>query len=320
MNNSSNVVTLFKPVAAAIAPVANRLSHMDAAMVKHQHIYDTQIEKRDNLTVDNDGKIVATGECTIFNATKNLPIAVMGSGYPITQPKEIFDANARVFAKSGINLEGMFIRASVTPTGSRMFLEYVFPQHSVDVKVGDTVQFSIKIVHSVDGSTSYQSMAQGFRLRCLNGMVLASGITSYKAKHSNQLDIDKAARIVITALDIFMNDAEEWKRQTTTLVSDDVAYQALAELSGFDDFALASTYTQYQAVVRPTLKRQPVIEKYMALWSKYKRELGATQWALNNTLTDISTHGVQQGEASITYRMTKEAQVQGLLVKYLKAA
>ncbi len=317
MNNSSNVVTLFKPVAESVAPQANRLSLLDSLEAKG--IFYT-VEKRANLTHDNTGAIINTGSTTIFNATKNIPIAVMGSGYNVVQNREVFEAYNRVLAKSGIDLEGAYIRTNVTDSGSRAMVEYIFPKHNVEVAKGDTVQFSIKVLHSFDGSTSFVTSAQGYRLACLNGMVMAYGIQGYKAKHSNKLDIDKAARIVCKSLEAFMENAEDWKRQTTTLVSDDVAFRALAELSGFDDFAIASTFTQYMAVVRPTLKRQPSIEKYMALWTEYKGKLGSTQWALNNTLTDISTHGVQQGEASITYRMTKEAIVKGLLVKYLKAA
>lgn len=315
MNTSTNVVTLFKP--EAVAAPANRLSLLDSLDAKG--IFYT-VEKRPNLTIDNDGKLVATGDSTIFNATKNTPIAVMGTGYNVVQNREVFEAYNRVLAKSGIDLNGAYIRTNVTDTGSRAMVEYIFPKHNVEVARGDTVQFSIKVLHSFDGSTSFVTCAQGYRLACLNGMVMAYGIQGYRAKHSNKLDIDKAARIVCKSLEAFMVNAEDWKRQTTTLVNDDTAYRALAELSGFDDFELASTYTQYVAVVRPTMKRQPVIEKYMALWNEYKGKLGSTQWALTNTLTEISTHGMQKGEASITYRMTKEAQVKELLIKYIKAA
>lgn len=317
MQATNNVVNLFAASAQAAAPAASRLTLLDS-LADAGMFYE--VEKRANLTHNNAGEVVATGQATIFNTTKNAPIAVMGEGYRVVQNREVFETFNRVLAKSGIDLEGAYIRASATESGSRACVEYIFPKIQTEVKKGDLVRFSLKVIHSFDGSTAFITSAQGFRLACLNGMVMAAGITCYKAKHSYQLDIDKAARIVVGAVELFMNNAEEWKRQSTTQVDDATAFKALAELSGFDDFALAATYDQYLAVVRPTLKRQPHIEKYMALWNDYKKELGSTLWALNNTMTHISTHGMQKGEASISYRMTKEAKVGELLRKYCQAA
>jgi len=317
MTTATNVVSLFAPSRAPQAPTASRLTLLDS-LANAGMFYD--VEMRDNLTPDNEGNLTPTGSATIFNKTANIPIAVMSKSYNIVQNRDVFETFNRVLAKSAIDLEGAYIRASATPTGSRASVEYVFPKIKAEVRVGDIVHFSLKVIHSFDGSTSFITTAQGYRLACLNGMVMASGITSYKARHSNQLDIDKAARIVVGAIEIFMENAEEWKRQSTTTTTDETAYRALAELSGFDDFALAPTYTAYTQEVRSKLQRQPVLVKYMALWEKYKAELGNTLWALNNTMTDISTHGVGNIAATINYRMTKEEKVSDLLRKYCAVA
>jgi hypothetical protein len=314
----SNVVSLFNPSAATNATMGERLSLME--QLERKGIFYT-VEGRENLTYDNDGKIIATGKKTIFNATNNTVLGVMGEGYNIVQNEKIFEAFNRVIAKSNINLEGAYTRCKTHKAGQKAMVEYVFPALKKEVKVGDAVAPSIVAINSFDGTGSFHVRFGLYRLICLNGMIMGSTVFEYKKNHTKDLSVDFAADVIYRGIQCYESGINNLKKQTTTPVTDQTVYLALAELSGFDkaDFSLAPTYADYLAKMRPLTKRPPALDAYMALWGKYSTELGNTEWALHNVMTHISTHGkgfAYDTKNSVTDRLKKENLMGVILNRY----
>lgn len=279
------------------------------------------VDGRDNFVQNDAGAFVSTGKKTIYNVTTQQTLGVMAEGYKIAQNEQIFAAALREIDNAGINVENAFTRVRIDNDGQRVMAEIVFPETAFDVAVGDTVALSITVSNSFDGSGAFSIKMGAFRFVCANGMVSAGRIIEYKSSHTANLDIGFAAKTIIGGMAQYNEDKESMLEQAKTPVSAQEVYEALCIMNGIDT-SLAPTYDAYQAVIRPALKRQPAIERHMALWNKYKKDLGHTQWALNNVLTHISTHGDKPeytADNKITTRATKEKLVRQAL-KHMLAA
>lgn len=314
----TNIVSLFNPSTATDASMGERLSLME--QLERKGMFYT-VEGRENLTYNNDGILIPTGKKTIFNATNNSVLGVMGEGYNIVQNEKIFEAFNRIIAKSNIDLDGAYIRCKTHKAGQKAMVEYVFPALKKEVKVGDAVAPSIVAINSFDGTGSFHVRFGLYRLICLNGMVMGSTVFEYKKNHTADLSVDFAADVIYRGIQCYESGIDNLKKQTTTMVSEHMVYMALAELSGFDakDFTIAPTYADYLAKMRPLTKRPPALDAYMALWGKYSNELGSTQWALHNVLTHVSTHGKEfayDTKNSVTDRLKKENMIGIILNKH----
>ncbi|MCP3921306.1 MAG: DUF945 domain-containing protein [Desulfobacterales bacterium] len=281
---------------------------------------------RNNSTTDNNGNTVSTGMKTIFNASSNKPLSVQGEGYKIVDNRHLTTNLLAALNQSDIDLTNAFTRTRIDNDGSKMRLEIILPSTSFDVSsnpsVRDEVALSITATNSFDGSGNFSIKCSAYRFICANGMVSAKPVIEYKQKHTQALSVEKAVKVITCGVEAYQNDKADFMQQVKTDVSFQTVYEALAIINKIDT-SLAPTYEEYQRVIRPTLKRQPIIEHHMALWSKYKRELGASQWALNNVLTHISTHGnkPQYSESqSVNGRNDKEKLVHKALKHMLEAA
>ncbi len=267
------------------------------------------VDGRENFTLDNDGNLIDTGFQTIFNLLTGAVLSIQTQGYKIALMRQICDT-----ALSAINqcpdlpLENAFIRAKVDGEGKKIRLEIIFPQTGFEVAVGDQVAFCITIINSYDGSDVYSVSCGSFRFWCANGNVSLKPIVQVRQKHTQSLEVERATSIIVKGLASYVTDQADMMLQVETKVSEQEVYEALAIVNKID-VSLAPSYEEYQRVIRPTLKRQPIIEKHMALWAKYKREIGCSQWALHNVLTHIATHGNDEefsGNQSVSGRADKE--------------
>lgn len=308
----NNIVNLFTPQTASDAHIGNRLATLEQL---HESGLFFDVLECPNYTVV-DGEQIDTGRKTIVNADNNRPLSVMAKSYHTVKNETIFTEMDRVLASSDADLTDAHTRVQIDRHGAACMVEYILPAHSIEVSKGDTCCLSITCLNSYDGSGSFKVYVGFYRFKCLNGMVLGTDIGIYRAKHSAKLSVHKAGQVVGTGLQVWLENKDKLIEQSHTLVDEQTVFKALAELSGFTDWAIADNYTQWHQYIRPTMKRQPVLERYMALWNDYKAEMGSTQWALNNTLTHISTHGMQKTQASVQYRMGKENKVGKILEKY----
>lgn len=276
---------------------------------------------RPNLTIDNNGNIVDTGKKTIFNVSNNKTLGIQAMGYNIVQNEQATTALLSEIYNSDLPTEHAFARTRVDNYGQTMMAEIVFPATAFEVTPGDEVAFSITAINSFNGSGSFHVKAGAYRFICANGMVSSTGVIEYRKAHKKDLSVKQAAKVIVCGMEQYHADKESLVKQANTPATEQDVYLALAIMNDID-LAVAPTYTEYQRVIRPTLKREPSIERHMGLWNKYKSELGATQWALNNVLTHIATHGDKpeySASQKIGTRSTKEKLARTALRKMLAA-
>jgi hypothetical protein len=261
-------------------------------------------------------ELMPTGRKTLVNGTTGKPLSVMSSSYTVVQNKDIFNQLDRVLAKSGINLDGAYTTVTQANGGGKVMVEYVFPSTMVDIGNNDTMALKVTAINSFDGSTGFTLSVGAIRFKCLNGVVLGDMMATYSKKHCQGLSIENAAQVVGTGLRVWCENKDTFVAQTKTKVSEETIWACIADMAGFKDKYSATNFNEYMRVVAPTKLRITAVEQYYKVFEQYKKEMGMTQWALNNTLTHISTHGVGKQKPAIATIVSKEKQVGKLLVKY----
>ena len=338
--NSSNVVSLFPSQQVTTQAVdyteaKQGTTHWNVPTCKASDVGTTLLEQlqakgvfytvegRDNFTLNNAGEFVSTGKKTIFNVDNEKTLGVMAQGYKIAQNEQIFLSALREIDNAGIDTTNAFTRVRVDNDGQRVMAEIVFPETSFDVAVGDTVALSICVINSFDGSGAFTIKMGAFRFICANGMVSADKIIQYSSAHTASLNIGFATKTIASGMAQYENDKESLLQQASTQVNEQAVYEAIAIMNKID-IKKYPTYSQYHAEKVATSPRPGgmSVPRHMALWNKYSRELGTTQWALNNVLTHISTHGDKPeytASQNIATRTNKEKLVSQALNHMLAA-
>ena len=281
------------------------------------------VDGRENFTLNNSGEFVSTGKKTIYNVTSEKTLGVMAQGYKIAQNEQIFLSALREIDNAGIDTTHAFTRVRVDNDGQRVMAEIVFPETSFEVSVGDTVALSVSVINSFDGSGAFTIKMGAFRFVCANGMVSANKIIAYSSAHTASLNIGFATKTIASGMAQYNEDKESLLLQAKTEVNEQTVYEAIAMMNKVD-LKKYPTYNEYHAAKVATSARPGgmSVPRHMALWNKYRKELGATQWALNNVLTHISTHGDKpeySATQNIATRTNKEKLVSQALSHMLAA-
>ena len=301
----SNVINIAK-VTSDASP-QSRLSLLDQ-LHNAGTFYDVKVT--DNLFPDGlTGEMVSTGKKTVVNSSNGKALSVMSSGYVVVQNSDIFQQFDKVLANSDLDLTGAYTKIQIDNHGAKVLVDYVFPSHSITTASGDETALSITCTNSFDGSGSFHVHVGFFRFKCANSMVLGTHLTHYNKRHCKGLSIEAASQVVGTGLRVWLDNQDKLEELTRTPVNSQDVYRSLAKLPGFKDFQLAPDYTTYLTTVAATKNRIDNLQKYMKVWSNYEAEMGMTEWALLNTMTHISSHGVGNKEPSISYKISKQAKV-----------
>lgn len=286
--------------------------------------YDVQLV--DNFWLEQVGDLEpeykSTGKRTVVNMDLQEPIGVVSDKYVPVLNQAIFEKFNTVLENcEDLNLDGAYVEVQTNNNGARIMVEYVLPAHTVALANGDEVALRITALNSFDGTTGFKVFCGGIRFKCMNGMVLGDMMATYQAKHSQQLSLDNAAKVIETGLKAYLGGVDEWNRQIKAKVEPSVVWHALAEMAGVKEHALFETFTAYNEwrvkQNHGNAPRRVLIDKYVEVFQDYVVELGATEWALNNALTHISTHGVGNEKPSIQAQTNKAELASKLIKKYL---
>lgn len=204
-------------------------------------------------------------------------ISVVGKGYNLVQNSDIIPQYERAIIKSNINTEGMSRTVNYSHDGARTVVSYRFPAHRVAIKEGDEMDLQINVLNSYDGSWKFMSLVGAYRLLCTNGQIIGDSFSSYYGKHTKSLDIDYAINKLEDSLEVYLHNAELWKRYPTSKITIHQANNVLLRLSNGNDKMMELLNSTYQ---------------------KYVFEMGHNLWALFNTLTDWSSHADVRNEAN----------------------
>ena len=201
-------------------------------------------------------------------------LAVVSAGYNLLRNETLFPLFEETIAKS-LDVEGMEIHTSLSPGGGRTVREYVLPNHAISVdkrnrKIGDTINMSLKVVNSYDGSSSLSVGLHGHRLACLNGMVFANTVADHKRRHTSGTLVETLMNSLDGVAEDFAEQAAQWQKWVNIKLDGEEHAQALIETMSGMNPSLAERLT----------------DRYI----RAAQADGDTLWTLFNVLTAWSTH------------------------------
>ena len=266
-------------------------------------------------------------------------IATHGSGFTFNQPRRVVDVGRGIIHRAGVDTFGGGEDIDVSPDKKRMIYTHTLPAHSFIGTDGSVVEPSLVLLDSWDGTWSFMQEVGRKRIACLNGQVsLDNTVMSYRHKHTKSLDIDFGARILVKALEVATKEPEVWKDMMKAVVSEFDAFMAFADATGKreyyeDRMGEAQHHMKCEFHKAPQLllkerwkngKQNKDLNYLWEKWEQYSVELGRTQWAVYNTLTDWSTHAPAARASSqdniMFIRRKREDIVRNTVNKLLKRA
>lgn len=222
-------------------------------------------------------------------------IATVGTGYKVISNRDVFTQFANVLQESSLDTTDM--KARTICSKARTYVQFTFPKHSVEVRDNDLIELQIVARNSYDGSMRFSLEIGGFRLLCSNGMGIGSYTNVYSNKHSSGFSYEKMAKYLETAVKVFDEAGEEWKKMTKIPVTNDDALEVLrvmTERPGIE------TYTEVME------GKNTVLKAALIEWERYVKELGLNKFALYNTVTHLSSHAVTAKGDIVGLRIYKE--------------
>ena len=172
-------------------------------------------------------------------------------------------------------------KISVYDGGRKLKAEIRFPDLTINPnpELRDLTEFRISMFTSHDGTWKYQVSADGLRLTCLNGQTFADALSRISLKHTKFVDVDPTAGHVINQYETFKDKESLWHDYSRNTLSDQIV----------EDFFKSTIVKKktYSSVVK---NNEVQLENLFSLYVTQTHDLGNTQWALYNCLTNWATH------------------------------
>ncbi len=229
----------------------------------------------------------------IYRTDNAAELGVHGRGYKPVEPKKMIDNTRNILERSDLNTVGLTEQIRTSHDGARCFVQYNLPAHTYQTGDGDTASLSLLSTSSFDGTWPFMISVAALQSACTNLQVFVSGeVAIYKAKHTQSLDIEHGANIIVKSLDVFNKERELWQQWQGQEVSDMTAFEFFADALNvnLNTSGLDGGYSP--ADVIHNLKRRN--ENLNYIWrvytAVYKKRLGCNYWAVYNAMTDWSTH------------------------------
>lgn len=243
-------------------------------------------------------------------------LGVHGQKYKPVAPKTLIDAQRAIIMRSALNTEGITETIATSHSGSRTFVRYTLPNHNYTTPDGDTATLELLGTTSFDSSFPFIMSAGARQAACLNGQVFVNGTAAiFKARHTINLDINHASRVIVRCLEVFDRERDLWREMFNTSVTDKQAMYVFAEAANCLDLVQAAVHesgVSWSAVFDKLPRFNSALTYLAKAWGEYSQKLGQNQWAVYNTLTDWSTHApapTKKSEANIASVNTKRQDV-----------
>tara|TARA_A100001015_G_scaffold95274_1_gene105886 strand:+ start:1086 stop:2030 length:945 start_codon:yes stop_codon:yes gene_type:complete len=221
-------------------------------------------------------------------------LGVHGHKYKPVAPKTLIDAQRAIIMRSALNTEGITETIATSHNGSRTFVRYTLPNHNYTTPDGDTATLELLGTTSFDSSFPFILSVGARQAACLNGQVFVSGTAAiFKARHTMNLDIGHASRVIVKCLEVFDKERDLWRDMYNTPMTEKQAMYVFAEAANCLDLVRAAVNesgTSWSAVFDKLPRFNSTLTYLSKAWTDYSRKLGPNQWAVYNTLTDWSTH------------------------------
>lgn len=252
--------------------------------------FDTAIEPLYFRPCPPEGGIVRpeirTDKMAIYREDTSDCLGVVSKKYKLITHKQMINNQRAILERSDLDCTGIQERITVGSNGSKCFVHHTLPAHSLTTPDGDTAVLTFLGTNSYDGTFTFLLSGGARQGACMNGQVWTRGAaTIYKAKHSNSLNINHAARIVGNALEVFAQQNEVWSTLRSTPFSTHEAKIAI-----FHALNLSGDFQEFEDRWRESDKVNKDYGYLLGAWNKYSLKLGKNQWAFYNAFTDWSTH------------------------------
>lgn len=248
-----------------------------------------------------DKWLIPSSKSVIYRTDNSAELGIHGHGYKPVAPKHMIDNARNILERSDLNTDNMIEQIRISHQGARCFVQYDLPAHTYETCDGDTAKLSLLCTTSSDGTWPFMISVAAVQSACTNLQVFISGgVAIYKAKHTQSLDIEHGANVIIKALDVFQNERELWRKWQGEKVRDMEAFKFFADALNVkleSGFTLISPVDTMKAMPRRNTSLEYMWNVYSSIYSK---RLGANYWAVYNAMTDWSTHfgAVRQSSAA----------------------
>ena len=241
----------------------------------------------------NNAEKRTSSKSVIYRKDNGGELGIHGHGYKPVAPKKMIDNTRNILERSDLNTVGLTEQIRTSHDGARCFVQYNLPAHTYETGDGDRASLSLLSTSSFDGTWPFMISVAAVQSACTNLQVFVSGeVAIYKAKHTQSLDIEHGANIIVKSLDVFNNERELWKAWQGTQVRDMEAFNFFADALDVKLGSKSFSHSYSPADLLHKLPRRN--ENLNYIWrmydSIYRNRLGANWWAVYNAMTDWSTH------------------------------
>ena len=108
--------------------------------------------------------------------------------------------------------------ASSLLTMAKACLRVIYPDVTIEPKVGDYTQFRVRAYNSYDGKWPFSEECDGVRLLCTNGMVSPRMISAQRLRHTTRINIEGVSNRIVQNFEMFQTQQEVWSKMMLTKV------------------------------------------------------------------------------------------------------
>ncbi len=209
---------------------------------------------------------------------KPIAIGIVGKNYKVLPTKDVCQGVERVFMDklTPEQLEGVKVHDATSYLGAQCIRDYIFPNINADIgSKHSQIAFRTIIINGYDGASSFKFYSGAIDFFCTNGMV--SGVFDLVAKrHTSGLQVPALTTRLEKSVDIFYQQAEQWKHWVGKEITDGEAKVAFEAMPGVSERRVAQLLRQFRIECETH---------------------GRTVWALYSAATYYSSHN--EGEFRI---------------------
>lgn len=225
-------------------------------------------------------------------------LGVVSNTYKVVTNEDAMTSFVKALESIDVDLEGAEPLVDYSHDGAKTMVQLVIPSMVWDEPNGGGITaFRMLMKNSYDGSWKLEAFGGGLRGACMNGQVFGSYMTRYASRHVRNLSIQAAGDKIAMAFNLWDSNKELWGRMMRSKMTDPTAFGLLAAYVGQEKLA-----KEVLAVNRiPIEEEWPAGWRFMNAWKQWEVErkaLGATHWALYNTLTHQSTRGADDSDSN----------------------
>ena len=229
--------------------------------------------------MDDNGQ--PTGYQRIKRTDTDVTLAIPKLSYTLTPYEKRVDTIRSIVKNSGLDLDGMTETIKTSHEGKKLFVGINLPAEKEVVAYhpngDDSVNLSINLWDSYDGSCSFMVKAGVYRYKCSNHLLVGETVSSMTKRHIGaQLSYEEILEGTMISIDAWKMERDNFQKWNETPISEKDAYESLLEFTN-----------------KKTIQDD--------LFTKFRKEAGygsGSVWDFVNTLTSWATHTKKDSEDS----------------------